>query len=41
MEGVGEAVDDVVGPLINRRVMIQILTAANGKVSFRDIEAAT
>lgn len=38
--GVGEAVDDVIGPLINHRVVVQIVTQANGRIMFRDIEAA-
>lgn len=39
--GVGEAVDDVVGPLVNRAVVVAIVTQANGRMLFRDIEAAT
>ena len=37
--GVGETVDDVVGPLMNRRVIVQITTQA-GRQLFRDIDAA-
>jgi hypothetical protein len=37
--GVGETVDDLVGPLINRRVVVQIVTH-NGRNLFRDIDAA-
>ena len=37
---VGEAVDDVVGPLMNRAVVVQIVTQARGRIVFRDIEAA-
>ena len=38
--GVGETVDDVIGPLVNRAVIVQIVTQANGRIVFRDIEAA-
>jgi len=37
---VGETVDDLVGPLINRRVVVQMVTLATGRILFRDIEAA-
>jgi hypothetical protein len=37
--GVGETVDDHVGPLMNRRVVVQIVTQ-NGRHLFRDIDAA-
>lgn len=37
---VGETVDDIVGPLVNREVVVQIVTTARGRVLFRDIEAA-
>jgi hypothetical protein len=39
--GVGESVDDVIGPLVNRPVVVQIVTQANGQIRFVDIEAAT
>jgi hypothetical protein len=38
---VGETVDDVVGPLVNKPVMVQVMTQPNGKILFRDIEAAS
>jgi hypothetical protein len=38
--GVGETVDDVVGPLINKPVIVQISTQPRGRIVFRDIEAA-
>lgn len=38
--GVGETVDDVVGPLVNHQVIVQIATQASGRIVFRDIEAA-
>jgi hypothetical protein len=37
--GVGETVDDLIGPLMNRRVVVQIVTH-NGRPLFRDIEGA-
>jgi hypothetical protein len=36
---VGEAVDDIVGPLVNHAVLVQIVTTSRGRVLFRDIEA--
>lgn len=38
--GVGETVDDVVGPLMNRDVVVHIITQPNGRIVFRDIEGA-
>lgn len=38
---VGEAVDDILGPLVNHDVVVQIVTTARGRVLFRDIEAAS
>ena len=35
---VGETVDDVVGPLVNHEVIVQIVTLASGRMLFRDIE---
>jgi hypothetical protein len=37
---VGEAVDDLVGPLVNHEVVVQIVRA-RGRALFRDIEGAT
>jgi hypothetical protein len=37
---VGETVDDIVGPLVNHEVLVQVVTTARGRVLFRDIEAA-
>jgi hypothetical protein len=37
--GVGETVDDEIGPLMNRPVVVKILTQANGRITFVDIEA--
>jgi hypothetical protein len=38
--GVGEAVDDIVGPLVNREVIVQIVVQPSGRIVFRHIEAA-
>jgi hypothetical protein len=35
---VGEAVDDVIGPMVNRPVMVQIVVDLRGRRLFRDIE---
>ncbi len=40
VHGVVEAVDDVVGPLVNKSVVVQIVKQPSGRVVFRDIEAA-
>jgi hypothetical protein len=37
--GVGDTVDDVVGPLVNHQVIVRIVTRPNGQHVFRDIEA--
>lgn len=37
---VGETVDDLVGPLVNHEVLVQIVTTARNRVLFRDIERA-
>jgi hypothetical protein len=37
---VGETVDDLVGPLVNHRVVVEVMTQTNGRVLFRDIEGA-
>jgi hypothetical protein len=37
---VGEAVDDLLGPLVNREVIVQTVTKSGQRVLFRDIEAA-
>lgn len=34
----GEALDDVVGPMVNRRVAVQAIRASSGKFLYRDIE---
>lgn len=40
VHGVGDTVDDVIGPLVNRPVIVRIATRQNGQHLFRDIEAA-
>jgi hypothetical protein len=39
VNGVGETVDDEIGPLMNRAVVVRILTQPNGRMMFVDIEA--
>jgi len=34
----GDAIDDVVGPMVNRRVTVDALRAPNGKHTFEDIQ---
>jgi hypothetical protein len=36
---VGEAVDDVIGPLVNKPVIVHVVKDARGRYHFRDIEA--
>ena len=36
---VGELLDDVLGPLVNRRVIVTVLRKPTGRLSIRDIEA--
>ena len=38
VEGVGEAVDDVIGPMVNHAVSVQVVRDARGTLRFRDIE---
>jgi len=35
--GFGETVDDVIGPLVNRAVVVQVVTQPGGRIAFRDI----
>ena len=39
IDQVGEAVDDVIGPMVNRLVIVQIVRDRDGSCHFRDIEA--
>ena len=38
VENVGEALDDVIGPMVNHPVIVQALKDKKGKLRFRDIE---
>jgi hypothetical protein len=38
VEKAGEVIDDVVGPMVNRRVTVDALRRADGKYLFRDIQ---
>lgn len=40
VEKVGEAVDDVIGPMVNRPVIVQTIKDQKGRYLFRDIEPA-
>ena len=39
VDKVGETVDDVIGPMVNRPVVVQIVRDTRGRLHFRDIEA--
>jgi len=39
IDRVGEAVDDVIGPMVNHPVLVQVVQDARGRLHFRDIEA--
>jgi hypothetical protein len=38
VSNVGEATDDVIGPMVNHSVVVQALKDKKGKLHFRDIE---
>ena len=38
IDQVGEAVDDVIGPMVNRSVVVQVVREPDGSCHFRDIE---
>ena len=38
ISGVGETVDDVIGPMVNHSVMVYVSNDGKGTFSFRDIE---
>ena len=38
ISGVGETVDDVIGPMVNHSVVVQVLKDSKGTYTFRDIE---
>jgi hypothetical protein len=39
VEGVGDTVDDVIGPMVNRPVIVQAVRDSKGRYLFRDIES--
>ena len=39
VDGVGETVDDVIGPMVNRDVIVEVKRDAKGKLTLRDIES--
>jgi hypothetical protein len=40
IDGAKEVVDDVIGPMVNREVVVQATTTSRGKYQFRDIQLA-
>jgi hypothetical protein len=40
ISGVGETVDDVIGPMVNHGVVVQVLKSDSGAYTFKDIELA-
>ena len=40
VSGLAEALDDVIGPMVNRRVVVRALRTKANKLLFRDIELA-
>ena len=40
VDQIGEAVDDVIGPMVNRPVVVDVVRDAEGKLHFRDIDVA-
>ena len=36
--GLGDAMDDVIGPMVNKKVRVQVVRRASGPLRFRDIE---
>lgn len=39
VEKAGDAIDDVVGPMVNRRVIVEVSVTQNGKYHYRDIQS--
>jgi hypothetical protein len=39
VEKAGDAIDDVVGPMVNRRVTVEVTVTKSGKYHFRDIQS--
>ena len=40
ISGVGETVDDVIGPMVNHSVLVHVFRDGKGAFDFRDIELA-
>ena len=40
IEQVGDAVDDLIGPMVNRPVIVHVMKDPQGRRLFRDIESA-
>src|ERR1035437_4486557 len=38
VEGLGDAMDDIIGPMVNKRVKVYVIRRATGPLRFRDIE---
>ena len=38
VDRVGEAVDDVIGPMVNKAVIVRVVTDVRGRHHFRDME---
>lgn len=38
VDDAGDALDDIVGPMVNRRVIVTVVTSGKTRLSFRDIE---
>jgi hypothetical protein len=36
--GLGDAMDDIIGPMVNKRVKVHAIRRATGQLRFRDIE---
>ena len=35
----GDVIDDVVGPMVNRKVIVNVVARPNGRFAYRDIQA--
>jgi hypothetical protein len=36
--GLGDAMDDIIGPMVNKNVKVQVIRRVTNTLSFRDIE---
>jgi len=36
--GLGDAMDDVIGPMVNKTVKVHVVRQAKGTIRFRDVE---